>query len=330
MQTLTISKDLQNALNVLSIEQTALKDLISDLERNQCKSFDQAIDILFSCKGRIVVTGMGKSGHVGSKIAATLASTGSPAFFVHPAELAHGDFGMLTDGDVLLALSFSGETDELKKILIPVKRLGIKLISVTGNENSTLAQSSDVTLYIKVEKEACPLNLAPTASTTATLALGDAIAITLMQKKDFTEADFAKSHPGGSLGKNLIKVKDVMRMDKEIPTIKEDAVFDKVLEEINDKKLGFTTVLNKDNELVGTITDGDIRRAYLKSGSSVFSKTAFSLMNINPKIISENDLAASALKIMEDCRISDLIVLDKSRKLVGIVDLKDLLKVGII
>src|SRR3989338_5793505 len=236
-QTLTISKDLQNALNVLSIEQTALRDLISDLEGNQCKSFDQAIDILFSCKGRIVVTGIGKSGHVGSKIAATLASTGSPAFFVHPAELAHGDFGMLTGSDVLLALSFSGETDELKKILIPVKRLGMKLISVTGNENSTLAQSSDVTLYVKVEKEACPLNLAPTASTTATLALGDAIAITLMQKKDFTEADFAKSHPGGSLGKNLIKVKDVMRMDKEIPIIKEDTVFDKVLEEINDKKL---------------------------------------------------------------------------------------------
>lgn len=330
MQTLTISKDLQNALNVLSIEQTALKDLISDLERNQCKSFDQVVNILFSCKGRIVVTGMGKSGHVGSKIAATLASTGSPAFFVHPAELAHGDFGMLTGGDVLLALSFSGETDELKKILNPVKRLGIKLISVTGNENSTLAQSSDVTLYVKVEKEACPLNLAPTASTTATLALGDAIAITLMQKKDFTETDFAKSHPGGSLGKNLIKIKDVMRMDKEIPIIKEDTVFNKVLEEINDKKLGFTTVLNKDNELVGTITDGDIRRAYLKSGSSVSSKTAFSLMNINPKIISENDLAVSALKIMEDCRISDLIVLDKSRKLVGIVDLKDLLKVGII
>ncbi len=329
-QTLTISKELQNALNVLDIEQLALKDLISDLGKNQCQNFDQAIDILFSCKGRIVVTGMGKSGHIGSKIAATLASTGSPAFFVHPAELAHGDFGMLTGNDVLLALSFSGETDELKKILIPVKRLGIKLVSVTGNENSTLAQSSDVTLYVRVEKEACPLNLAPTASTTATLALGDAIAITLMQKKGFTTEDFAKSHPGGSLGKNLIKIKDVMRIDKEIPAVKEDAGFNKVLEEINNKKLGFTTVLNKDSELIGTITDGDIRRAYLKSGSSVSSKTAFSLMNINPKIISENDLAASALKIMEDCRISDLIVLDESRKPIGIVDLKDLLKKGII
>lgn len=329
-QTLTISKSLQDAINVLNIEQMALKNLISDLENNQCKSFDNTIDILFSCKGRIVVTGMGKSGHIGSKIAATLASTGSPAFFVHPAELAHGDFGMLTNSDVLLALSFSGETDELKKVLIPVKRLGIKLISITGNESSTLSQSSDVALYVKVEKEACPLNLAPTASTTATLALGDAIAITLMQKKEFTTEDFAKSHPGGSLGKNLIKVKDVMRVDKEIPTVKEDTDFNKILEEINSKKLGFTTVLNKENELVGSITDGDIRRAYLKSGNSVFSKTAFNLMNINPKIISENDLAVSALKIMEDCRISDLIVLDKSRKMLGIVDLKDLLKVGII
>ena len=329
-QTLTISKDLQNALNVLDIEQMALKDLISDLTKNQCKNFDLAVDTLFSCKGRIVVTGMGKSGHIGSKIAATLASTGSPAFFVHPAELSHGDFGMLTNNDVMLALSFSGETDELKKILISVKRLGIKLISITGNESSTLSQSSDVALYVKVEKEACPLNLAPTASTTATLALGDAIAITIMQKKSFTTEDFAKSHPGGSLGKNLIKVKDIMRVDKEIPIVKEDTGFTKVLEEINSKKLGFTTILSKENKLIGSITDGDIRRAYLKFENTVFSKTAVELMNKNPKTISESDLAVSALKIMEDYRISDLIVLDKSHKPVGIVDLKDLLKTGII
>ncbi len=328
--TLTISKDLQSALNVLDIEQIALKNLISDLEKNQSKNFDQAIDILFSCSGRIVVTGMGKSGHIGSKIAATLASTGSPAFFVHPAELAHGDFGMLTKNDVMLALSFSGETDELRKILVSIKRLGIKLISITGNENSTLSQNSDVALYVKVEKEACPLNLAPTASTTATLALGDAIAITLMQRKEFTVEDFAKSHPGGSLGKNLIQVKDVMRTDKEIPVVKEDTQFNKILEEINDKKLGFTAVLSKENELVGSITDGDIRRAYLKSGNDISLKTALNLMNRNPKIISENDLAVSALKIMEEYRISNLIVLNKSRKTVGIVDLKDLLKTGII
>ena len=329
-QILTISKNLQNALNVLDIEQMALANLIEDLEKNQCKSFDQAVDILSSCKGRIVITGMGKSGHIGSKIAATLASTGSPAFFVHPAELTHGDFGMLTDSDILLALSFSGETDELKKILIPVKRLGIKLISITGNESSTLSQNSDVALYVKVEKEACPLNLAPTASTTATLALGDAIAITLMQKKDFTEADFAKSHPGGSLGKNLIKVKDIMRTDKEIPAVQGDTIFSKALEEINNKKLGFTTVLSKENKLLGAITDGDIRRACLKFENKVTLKTASELMNKTPKTICENDLAVSALKIMEDYRISDLIVLDKSSKPIGIVDLKDLLRTGII
>ncbi len=329
-QILTISENTKNAIEVLAIEQKAIKDLINDLEKKQSKDFDCAIDILFSCKGRIVVTGMGKSGHIGSKIAATLASTGSPAFFVHPAELAHGDFGMLTSSDVMLALSFSGETDELKKILFPIKRLGIKLISITGNESSTLAQSSDVSLYVKVEKEACPLNLAPTASTTATLALGDAIAVTLMQRKGFTTEDFAKSHPGGSLGKNLIKVKDVMRSDKEIPVVRESTPFNKVLEEINDKKLGFTTVLNSEDELVGSITDGDIRRAYLKAEGEVSSKTALCLMNRSPKIINENDLAASALKIMEDFRISDLIVLNKSRKPVGIVDLKDLLKKGII
>ena len=329
-QTLTMSENLQKALNVLNIEQQALKYLISDIEQNQYKNFDLTIDILFSCKGRIVVTGMGKSGHIGSKIAATLASTGSPAFFVHPAELAHGDFGMLTSSDVLLALSFSGETDELKKILIPIKRLGIKLVSVTGNENSTLAQSSDVALYVRVEKEACPLNLAPTASTTATLALGDAIAITLMQKKGFTAEDFAKSHPGGSLGKNLIKVKDVMRVKQEIPVVQEDTTFSKILKEINDKKLGFTTVISKDNKLLGAITDGDIRRAHLKFEGNITSKTAVELMNKNPRTIGENDLAVSALKIMEDYRISDLIVLDKTNKPIGIVDLKDLLKVGII
>src|SRR3989338_4387165 len=263
-QTLTISKDLQNALNVLSIEQTALRDLISDLEGNQCKSFDQAIDILFSCKGRIVVTGIGKSGHVGSKIAATLASTGSPAFFVHPAELAHGDFGMLTDKDTMLALSFSGETDELKKVLIPIKRLGIKLISITGNENSTLAQNSNVALFVKVQKEACPLNLAPTASTTCTLALGDALAITLMQAKGFSTEDFAKSHPAGSLGKKFIKVKEVMRKENEMPSVKPDENFYRILEEISSKKLGFTMVTNNSGKLEGVITDGDIRRACIK------------------------------------------------------------------
>lgn len=330
MPTITLSKHLQEALNVLDIENQAIKNLILDLEKNQFKNFEEAINILLSCKGRIVVTGIGKSGHIASKIAATLASTGSPAFFVHPAELSHGDFGMLIKEDIMLALSFSGETDELKKVLTQIKRQGIKLISITGNESSTLAENSDIALFVKVEKEACPLNLAPTASTTATLALGDALAITLMQAKGFTQDDFAKSHPGGSLGKKLIKVKDIMREENEIPTVKEDANFLSVLNEINNKKLGFTTVVSTDFKLLGTVTDGDIRRAYLKFQTEINNKCAKEIMSKNPKTINENDLAASALKIMEDYRISDLIVLDKSQKPIGIVDLKDLLKGGII
>lgn len=328
--TLTISQNLQEALSVLNIEEQAIKDLISNLENKQSENFEVAIKILLSCQGRVVVTGMGKSGHIGSKIAATLASTGTPAFFVHPAELSHGDFGMLTKSDVMLALSFSGETDELKKILEHIKRLGVRLISITGNESSTLAQNSDVALFVKVKKEACPLNLAPTASTTCTLALGDAIAITLMQAKGFTKEDFAKSHPGGSLGKSLIKVKDIMREEKEIPLVKEETAFYEILEEINNKKLGFTTVLNTDQKLLGVITDGDIRRANLKFQNKVPEKKAKEIMSTNPKTISEDELAVSALKIMEDYRISDLIVTDKSSKPIGIVDLKDLLKAGII
>ena len=330
MQTLTISKHIQNALNVLDTENQALKNLILDLEKNQFSNFESAIETLLLCKGRIVVTGMGKSGHVASKIAATLASTGSPAFFVHPAELSHGDFGMLTTNDVMLALSFSGETDEFKKVLVPIKRLGIKLISITGSENSTLAQNSDVALFVKVEKEACPLNLAPTASTTCTLALGDAISITLMQAKGFTKEDFAKSHPGGSIGKKLIKVKDVMRGKEDIPKVKEEADFHSLLEEINIKKLGFTTIIDKDNKLLGLITDGDVRRAYLKFQNNISEKKAKDIMSINPKTINEEDLAVSALKTMEDHRISDLIVTDTNRNSIGIVDLKDLLKAGII
>lgn len=324
------SKHLQEALNVLDIEQHAIKELINDIEKTQTKNLDLAIETLLSCKGRIVVTGIGKSGHIASKIAATFASTGSPAFFVHPAELSHGDFGMIKSSDVMLALSFSGETDELKKVLTQIKRLGIKLISITGNEASTLTQNSDIALFVKVEKEACPLNLAPTASTTCTLALGDALAITLMQAKGFTAEDFVKSHPGGSLGKKLIKVKDVMREENEIPMVKEDSNFNHLLKEINAKRLGFTTVVDNDHKLIGVVTDGDIRRAYLKHQNNISEKKASEIMSINPKTITQDDLAVSALKAMEDLRISDLIVLDKSQKPIGIVDLKDLLKAGII
>ncbi len=328
--TMTISQHLKHAIDVLEIEEQAIKDLITDLTHNQTQLFNEAIEILLSCKGRIIITGMGKSGHIGSKIAATLASTGSPAFFIHPAELSHGDFGMLTNQDIMLALSFSGETDELKKVLFYIKRLGIKLISITGNEGSTLATNSNIALFVKVHKEACPLNLAPTASTTATLALGDAIAITLMQAKNFTKEDFIRSHPGGSLGKSMIKVKDIMREEKDIPTVYEETSFYEILNEITNKKIGFTTVLNNKSDLIGVITDGDIRRAHIKFKDTVNTKAGKDIMSLRPKTIKENELAVSALKDMEEYRISDLIVVNESNKPVGIVDLKDLLKAGII
>ncbi|MBI3308628.1 MAG: KpsF/GutQ family sugar-phosphate isomerase [Candidatus Melainabacteria bacterium] len=327
---LTVSKHIKEALSVLDIELSAIKELIKDIEKNQSKVFDDSIECLLGCKGRVVITGIGKSGHIGSKIAATLASTGSPAFFVHPAELIHGDFGMLKPNDVMIALSFSGETEELKKVLIPIKRLGIKLLSITGNEQSTLAQNSDHALFVKVTKEACPLNLAPTASTTATLALGDAMAIALMQAKEFTAEDFAKSHPGGSLGKRLIKIKDVMREKSNIPQVGETASYYETLEEIDAKKLGFTTVISSSKKLLGTITDGDIRRAQIKYKNEASSKKANEIMSKNPKTINDDEIAVTALKIMEEYRISDIAVINKQSELIGIIDLKDLLKAGII
>lgn len=330
MQTTTTSKNLQEALRVLDLEQEAINDLIKDLEANQSVNFEMAINLMHNCKGRIVVTGIGKSGHIGNKIAATLASTGSPSFFVHPAELIHGDFGMIKESDIMLALSFSGETEELKKILLPVKRLGIKLISISGKEDSTLAQNSDVPLFAKIKQEACPLNLAPTTSTTTALALGDALAISLMNLKGFTAEDFAKSHPGGSLGKKLLKVSDIMRSDSKLPKVKEDANFEAILSEINEKKLGFTMVLSPENRLIGAISDGDLRRANTKFKEEVFKKKASDIMTTTPKTIEENDLAVSALKVMEEYKISDLVIVDNSCKPIGIIDLKDLLKAGII
>lgn len=294
-------------------------------------NFNQAVDLILETKGRAIVTGMGKSGHIGAKIAATLASTGTPSFFVHPAEMGHGDLGMLVPEDIVIALSFSGNTDELRKVLAPIKRMEAPLIAITANAQSVLAEYSDVLLLTPIKEEACPLNLAPTSSTTAALVMGDALAVALMKKRDFSSKDFAKSHPLGSLGKSLILVKEVMRLEKDLPKVSIDSSLDEVLAEIEAKKLGLTTVLNSSGQLVGTITDGDLRRAQIHFKADIFTKKAQDLITNNkPKTIKEDSIAMSAVKIMEDNRISDVIVVDSQDKPVGIIDLKDLLAAGLI
>lgn len=293
-------------------------------------SFERAIGLLLSCQGKVVVTGIGKSGHIASKIAATFASTGTPAFFVHPAELRHGDFGMLEDRDLVVALSSSGETAEIKLVLDPIKRMGNKVIALTGNLQSTLAKHSEVVLDVSVSREACPLNLAPTSSTTAALAMGDALAIVLMTRKGFRTEDFARSHPGGSLGQQLLTVSDVMRSGMQIPQVGLDTSYDETLAEIDAKRLGFTAVLDEEERLIGIVTDGDLRRSLLKFGKDVFSKKAGEIATRGPKTISSAALAVEALKLMEKYSISDLIILDAESRPEGLIHLKDLLRAGVI
>ncbi|MBX9690596.1 MAG: KpsF/GutQ family sugar-phosphate isomerase [Candidatus Obscuribacterales bacterium] len=314
------------ARRVLEMESEA----ILGLTRKLGDSFVAAIQLLTKCGGKVVVTGMGKSGHIGNKIAATLASTGTPAFFVHPAELRHGDFGMLDRKDVVLALSATGETQEIKLVLDPIKRLGLPIISFTGNPESTLARFSDVVIDVGVEREACPLNLAPTSSTTATLAMGDALAVALMVQKGFRAEDFARSHPGGSLGKQLVTVEDLMRSGFDVPAVDSLEIYDRVLAEIDRKRLGFTTVLKPDNTLAGIITDGDVRRALVRWGSRAFTLKAHEFMTLNPKTISASSLAVEALKIMETHSISDLLILDRDGRPSGVIHLKDLLRAGVV
>jgi arabinose-5-phosphate isomerase len=317
---------LASARRVLTMEADCLQTLSESLGNN----FIKAVEMILKVKGRVVVTGIGKSGHIAGKIAATMASTGTPSFFVHPSELNHGDFGMLTEDDLVIAISNSGETQEVTGIIVPIKRRGIPLLGITSNLQSRLAEHSDLVLDLMVKEEACPLNLAPTTSTTATLALGDALAVSLMEQRKFTADDFAKFHPGGNIGRKLLKVEDIMRKSEdEIPKIFMDASFVDVLKEISDRKLGFTTVVSPKGELEGIITDGDLRRAFLKFGGEVEKKKASDVMNDKPKVIAKELLAYEALKVMETHRISDLIILDKNQKPIGVIDLKDLLKAGI-
>jgi len=290
--------------------------------------FARACRICLNCRGRIVVTGMGKSGHIGGKIAATLASTGTPSFFVHPGEASHGDVGMITRDDAVLALSNSGETAEILTILPVIKRLGVPLIAFTGNSDSALARIATVHLDIRVPAEACPLNLAPTASTTAALAMGDALAVALLKARGFTEEDFARSHPAGALGRRLLYVRDVMRTGTHIPTVRADTTLAEGLLEVTSKGLGMTAIVDDSMHVLGVFTDGDLRRA-LDASADLRTTRMDKVMTLGPKSVSPGMLAAEAVHLMETHRITSLIVLDDKRKIVGALNVHDLLRAGV-
>jgi arabinose-5-phosphate isomerase len=309
----------------LRIEARAVAALVDRLGTD----FGQACRMLLACRGRVVVSGMGKSGHVGGKIAATLASTGTPAFFLHPAEASHGDLGMVTQGDVVLAISYSGETAELLTILPLFKRMGAPLIAMTGNPQSTLGREADVHLDISVPAEACPLNLAPTASTTATLAMGDALAVALLKHRGFTEADFARSHPGGALGRRLLlHVSDIMRRGDDLPRVHPETPLTEGLLEMSRKRLGLTAVVDADDKVLGIFTDGDLRRA-LDRRTDIQKSRMSDVMTRNPRTIGANELAAEAMLMMEQHAVNGLLVLDGSGRLAGALNVHDLLRAGV-
>jgi arabinose-5-phosphate isomerase len=319
---------LEEAKRVLNVEAQSILDLIERIDEN----FSRAVELIYHCKGKVVLMGMGKSGLVGRKISSTFASTGTPSFFLHPAEGLNGDFGMLAKEDVIIAISNSGETRELLEVLPLIKRYGNRLITFTGNLNSNLAKAGDVNLDIRVKEEACPLGLAPTASTTATLALGDALAVALMGKKNFKEEDFAILHPGGTLGKRLLlKVEDLMHTGKAFPMVSEKTLMKDAIFEITSKRLGVTGVCNTEGHLVGVITDGDLRRA-LEKFNDLFDREASQVMTKNPKWIEKDDLAAKAVQRMEEYSITSLFVFNKAgdKVPVGIIHLHDLLKAGVV
>ena len=303
---------------------------VAELQQRVNETFVQACKIILNCSGKVVVTGVGKSGHIGNKIAATLASTGTPAFFVHPAEANHGDFGMIAKGDVILGISNSGASPELVSLLPMIKRMGISLISMSGRTSSPLADAADVNLDISVDVEACPHNLAPTSSTTATLAMGDALAIALLEAKGFTAEDFAFSHPGGHLGKKLLlRVEDIMHAGPSIPQVSNEAHIVDALQEISTKKLGMTTVTDDNGKLDGIFTDGDLRRC-IEAKIDVHSEPLKNIMTKKPRTIKSNALAAEALNLMETHKITSLVVEDECSKVVGIIHMHDLLKAGLI
>ena len=318
---------LRRAKEVLKIEARGIDALGARLD----DSFLRAVELLYDCRGKVVITGMGKSGIISRKIAATLASTGTPSFFLHAGEGIHGDLGMVMRGDVIVAVSNSGETEEILKLLPHIKFNGLKLIVMTGKLDSTLAKAGDVVLDVGVSEEACPLGLAPTASTTAALAMGDALAVVLLEKKEFREQDFALRHPGGILGRKLIlKVKDLMKMGDEIPLVREETPMKEALFEITSKRLGVTGVVDGEGRLVGVITDGDLRRGLEKKGD-IFGLKAAELMTRGPKAIAAEMLAAEAVAVMEQFPITSLFILDQqSKKPIGVIHLHDIIKAGVV
>lgn len=315
IQTLALAKD------ILHLESSEINALAQRLDHR----FSEAVALILQCKGRVVVSGMGKSGHIGGKIASTLASTGTPAFFMHPAEASHGDLGMITAGDVVIALSNSGESDEILAIVPPLKRLGASIIAITGNDASSLATAADIHLSAHVSKEACPLGLAPTSSTTVALALGDALALCVLDLRDFTAEDFARSHPGGSLGRRLlVRVSDLMRSGDAVPHVPEQASLAEALLEMSRKGLGLTAVIDAQNKPIGIFTDGDLRRAFEQNVNVMTSKIA-DVMHAKPATIQQDQLAIAAVELMEQRKINGLLVVDDSGYLVGALNMHDLL-----
>ncbi len=320
---MTEHNDLASAKRTIDKEIEALRMMESELN----ESLQQALDLMQNTKGRVIVTGMGKSGHIGNKIAATLASTGTPSFFVHPGEASHGDLGMLTEDDIVVCISNSGETKELSDIILYCKRYDIPLIAITKNPNSALGRAGDVLLKLPDDGEACPLGLAPTSSTTATLVLGDILAIALLERKGFTKTDFNRRHPGGKLGSFLLKVSELMHKGDEMPLVHEDTSMQKTMIEMTSKMLGCVGIINQEGKLVGVITDGDLRR---NISNDIFNKTAKDIMTISPKTITADILAAEALKIMNTTGkgITNLFVI-ANEKPIGIIHMHDCLRAGV-
>lgn len=313
---------------VLKIEAQTLQRL----SRSIGKQFEKAVGVMASCKGRVILTGMGKPGFIGRKIAATLASTGTPSFFLHPAEAIHGDLGMVTDEDIVLAISNSGSTDEIVKLISPLKKIGVTLIALTSNSKSALAKNADIILNLGVSREACPLNLAPSASTTAALAMGDALALSLLKKKGFREEDFAIRHPGGSLGKQLLKVKDIMRKGKDSPVVAETASLQSTLLKITSARAGSCTIIDKKGKVKGIFTDGDLRRHMreVSNGKNLLEKPIKTFSSKKPLTIQQDKMAAEAVHLLKSKKIDELPVVDEKGKAVGLLDVQDLLKAGFV